>query len=90
MSEKPKHPDAIIKFTENMFLDLLKGKDLHVRINAHDPEKEQYILFKGPYYGMFLTYEEIYNLEAKAENSILNTLKKIQDANYDVKSEKKV
>jgi len=89
MSEK-RYPETV-KLTEDMLLNILKGKDTHLIINAHDPEKRMHVIFKGPWDGMFLTHEEISNLQYDSEMGILNFVKKMQDSKseFNVKSEKR-
>jgi len=83
-----KHPE-MIRLTEDMLLDLMRGNDIHLIVNGHDPFKEKHFLFKGPFDGVFLTHHQIADIQAQAQFNILGFLDRMmKDKKYNIKSEK--
>jgi len=77
-----------LKITEDMMLNLMRGKDLTLFFCTDDQEFE--FCFRGPYDGMFLTHREISNLQRQAESRMTDIFAKVQDINvqeYVVKEE---
>lgn len=80
-----------IKLTTDMLLDLMRGKDIY--LNCIDQIEsgviESTICFKGPFDGVYLTHEEVSNLEREAEARIMKTLPKPYTfSKYNVNPEK--
>ena len=87
----PKRVETI-KLTEEMFLDLMRGKDLWLTLNAQDKDKEIQFRFRGPLDGVFLTHEEISNIQYQTEMGIMNVMERISNnkvVKHDVTAEKK-
>lgn len=82
-------PIDTVNLTEEMFLNLMKGKDIWIIVNAHDPKKSREFRFRGPFDGVFLTHAEISEIQYNSEMGIMNFLQRIKNDSktYDVKSE---
>ncbi len=80
----------IIKLTEEMILDLMRGKDLHLVLNAEKEEDATHFYFRGPFDGVFLTHREINDLQYQSEMNVLGLISRIQkpEKEYKVKQEK--
>ena len=56
------------QITSEMLLDLMRGKDLH--ITSYNIQGERTLInLKGPFDGVFLTHEEIFDLKRSAHQS---------------------
>lgn len=74
-----KKPYEIIKLTEEMLLTILQGKEIHI----HILEEDRVFIFKGPWDGVFLTHEQISELEHNAQMSAFSIVEKIQKSHSD-------
>lgn len=66
------------KLTEEMLLNLLKGKTLNIVTIANDGEESQ-IEFTGPFEGMFITHEELAQIKYNSEMGVFNLIQRIQN-----------
>jgi len=82
-------PPDIFTLTEEMLLDLMRGKYIQLHLDIHDPKKARHLVFKGPFDGMFLTYEEISHMQYNSEMGAFGIVQKLQKDNihsYELKS----
>jgi hypothetical protein len=80
----------IVRLTEEMFLELLKGKDFYLIITNEKQEEKRFI-FKPPWDGVFLTHAELSRLEHAAEMrafAIVEKLNEYKPKEYSVKSKR--
>jgi len=64
-----------IKLTEGMLLALLKGNEFHLISSDQEGELTEFI-FEGPFDGVFLTHDQITQIQRNSEMSIFNMLEK--------------
>lgn len=74
-----KRPYEVIRFTEEMLLTILQGKEIHIHIR----EEDRVFVFKGPWDGVFLTHEQISELEHKAQMSAFSIIEQMQTSHSD-------
>lgn len=74
---KRKRPYEVIRLTEEMILTILQGKEIHIHIR--EEEGDRTFAFKGPFDGVFLTHEQISELEHRAQMSAFSIIEQIQD-----------
>lgn len=72
-----KKPYEVIKFTEEMLLTILQGKEIHIHIK--EEEGDRVFIFKGPWDGVFLTHAQISELKHNAQMSAFSIMERIQD-----------
>lgn len=82
-----------IRLTSEMLLDLMRGKDLWLHCVDHNDDGEMVesqIRFKGPFDGMYLTHEEIQNMQEATEARMMRSFSNVIEAHiarYEVKPE---
>jgi hypothetical protein len=65
------------KFTEQMLIDLIRGKDLNIAVQNKKGEVKKF-RFISPHDGVFLTHAEIEQLKYKSEMDVFRVLKKME------------
>ncbi len=70
-----KHTE-IIKLTEESLMVLLQGKDLYLRVGIQEEDKRTFI-FRGPWDGVFLTHQEISEMQYNSQVGVFNIMERM-------------